>query len=257
MPDADRSEVLEFGELAAPSLDFGLTWPQYQSVQRGLAGFNAWLGDASADAARAIPATDLMSQLIEASEDGVRLDETELQAIAGLVLAAGFETTVNLLGNGIRMLLNAPDQLAVLRRRSVAVAERRRGDPAAGLAGATDRAGGPHRHRGGRHARSGPARLVRDLSGRRQPRSGGVRRSAPLRRASGPTPASTWRSPAAGTSAWARRWREPRARSDCAGSSPTSPTRNWPARAAAATPACCAAGPNCRSAWAPPLTVAG
>jgi cytochrome P450 len=29
-------------------------------------------------------------------------------------LAAGFETTVNLLGNGIRMLLESPDQLAVL-----------------------------------------------------------------------------------------------------------------------------------------------
>ena len=31
------------------------------------------------------------------------------------MLAAGFETTVNLLGNGIRMLLNAPDQLALLK----------------------------------------------------------------------------------------------------------------------------------------------
>ena len=32
-------------------------------------------------------------------------------AIAGLVLAAGFETTVNLLGNGIRMLLDTPEHL--------------------------------------------------------------------------------------------------------------------------------------------------
>ena len=38
-----------------------------------------------------------------------------MRAVAGLVLAAGFETTVNLLGNGIRMLIDAPDQLAVLR----------------------------------------------------------------------------------------------------------------------------------------------
>ena len=55
-----------------------------------------------------------MSQLIEASEGGVRLDQTELRAVAGLVLAAGFETTVNLLGNGIRLLLNHPDQLEIL-----------------------------------------------------------------------------------------------------------------------------------------------
>ena len=42
------------------------------------------------------------------------LDHEELLATAGLVLAAGFETTVNLLGNGIRMLLEHPDQLATL-----------------------------------------------------------------------------------------------------------------------------------------------
>ncbi len=51
---------------------------------------------------------------MQASQDGARLNESELQGIAGLVLAAGFETTVNLLGNGIRLLLNAPDQLARL-----------------------------------------------------------------------------------------------------------------------------------------------
>jgi cytochrome P450 len=39
----------------------------------------------------------------------------ELRATAGLVLAAGFETTVNLLGNGTWLLLRHPDQLAVLR----------------------------------------------------------------------------------------------------------------------------------------------
>ena len=114
VPEEDRARILEFGELAAPSLDFGLSWAQYQTVHRGLSGFNGWLGT-HLQKLRSQPGTDLMSQLIEASEGGVRLDEAELRAIAGLVLAAGFETTVNLLGNGIRLLLNAPDQLALLR----------------------------------------------------------------------------------------------------------------------------------------------
>jgi len=113
VPDDDRAKVLEFGELAAPSLDFGLSWRQYQSVQHGLEGFNAWLV-AHLEKLRNNPGDDLMSQLIEASEGGVRLDQSELLAVAGLVLAAGFETTVNLLGNGIRMLLDSPEQLAVL-----------------------------------------------------------------------------------------------------------------------------------------------
>ncbi|MCX2929597.1 cytochrome P450 [Mycobacterium sp. CVI_P3] len=113
VPDADRPRILEFGELAAPSLDIGLSWPQYQRVQHGLAGFNQWLS-AHLRHLREHPGDDLMSQLIAASEDGAHLDETELQGVAGLVLAAGFETTVNLLGNGIRLLLNSPDQLARL-----------------------------------------------------------------------------------------------------------------------------------------------
>ncbi len=56
----------------------------------------------------------MLSQLIEAADEGGRLNDRELQATAGLVLAAGFETTVNLLGNGIRMLMEHPEHLATL-----------------------------------------------------------------------------------------------------------------------------------------------
>jgi len=114
VPESERSRILEFGELAAPSLDFGLTWEQFLEVEGGLAGFSDWL-EAHLAALRANPADNLMSQLIQAADGGVRLNESELRAVAGLVLAAGFETTVNLLGNGIRLLLGAPDQLAALR----------------------------------------------------------------------------------------------------------------------------------------------
>ncbi|HUB54846.1 MAG TPA: cytochrome P450 [Mycobacterium sp.] len=116
VPDADRRHILEFGELAAPSLDFGLTWPQYRRVQRGIEGFNSWLTE-HLQQLRRTPGDDLMSQLIQKAESGspeTYLDEPELRAVAGLVLAAGFETTVNLLGNGIRMLLDNPEHLRTL-----------------------------------------------------------------------------------------------------------------------------------------------
>lgn len=119
VPECDRQHILEFGELAAPSLDFGLPWPQYKRVQRGLVGFNSWL-DAHLDELRRSPGQDLMSQLIGKAESGspeTYLNHDELRAVAGLVLAAGFETTVNLLGNGIRMLLDQPDQLITLSQR--------------------------------------------------------------------------------------------------------------------------------------------
>jgi cytochrome P450 len=119
VPEADRQRILEFGELAAPSLDFGLPLPQYRRVQRGLVGFNSWL-DAHLDKLRGSPGDDLMSQLIRKAESGspeTYLDRDELKAVAGLVLAAGFETTVNLLGNGIRMLLDKPEHLRALSQR--------------------------------------------------------------------------------------------------------------------------------------------
>ena len=113
VPDDERPRILEFGELAAPSLDIGLPFEQYLRVEAGLDGFNEWLAN-HIDRLRRAPGDDLMSQLIEASEGGARLNDEELRATAGLVLAAGFETTVNLLGSGIRILLEHPDQLAML-----------------------------------------------------------------------------------------------------------------------------------------------
>ena len=45
VPDDERPRILEFGELAAPSLDIGLPWEQYLRVERGLDGFNEWLAN--------------------------------------------------------------------------------------------------------------------------------------------------------------------------------------------------------------------
>ena len=68
-------------------------------MQRGVAGFNYWLADMRR--LREHFGDDLLSQLIQAADNGRHgLNETELRGVAGLVLAAGFETTVNLLGNG-------------------------------------------------------------------------------------------------------------------------------------------------------------
>jgi cytochrome P450 len=116
VPDDARPRILEFGELGAPSLDIGLTWRQYQRVYRGIEGFNDWLSNHLQELRRN-PGDDLMSQIIQASDEGAQLTNEELLATAGLVLAAGFETTVNLLGNGIRMLLDAPEHLDTLAAR--------------------------------------------------------------------------------------------------------------------------------------------
>jgi len=64
---------------------------------------------------RSHPDGRLLSALIEVEEDGDRLSPEELIANTILLYAAGFETTSNLIGNGLRLLLEHPDQMAALR----------------------------------------------------------------------------------------------------------------------------------------------
>jgi cytochrome P450 len=113
VPEEERSRVLDFGSAAAPSLDLGLGLRRYRAVSRALAQFDAWLGQHLDDLRRA-PGDNLLSQLVTVREEGQGLSESELKATAGLVLAAGFETTVNLLGNGIALLHDHPAERARL-----------------------------------------------------------------------------------------------------------------------------------------------
>lgn len=63
---------------------------------------------------RTTPGMDLLSALIAAEEPGDKLSEDELVAMIFLLLIAGHETTVNLIGNGTLALLENPQQLAKL-----------------------------------------------------------------------------------------------------------------------------------------------
>jgi cytochrome P450 len=62
---------------------------------------------------RAEPRDDLVSGLVTALDDGA-LTGAELVSLCRLLLIAGFETTVNLIGSGVHQLLEHPDQWAAL-----------------------------------------------------------------------------------------------------------------------------------------------
>ncbi|MET9143546.1 cytochrome P450 [Streptomyces sp. NPDC004042] len=64
--------------------------------------------------AEPVPGEDLVSGLIRASDHGEHLTENEVAAMAFILLFAGFETTVNLIGNGMYALLTHPGQRARL-----------------------------------------------------------------------------------------------------------------------------------------------
>ncbi|MET9642051.1 cytochrome P450 family protein [Streptomyces syringium] len=59
---------------------------------------------------------DLISGLIRASDHGEHLTENEAAAMAFILLFAGFETTVNLIGNGVYALLRNPGERERLQR---------------------------------------------------------------------------------------------------------------------------------------------
>ncbi|WP_427889517.1 cytochrome P450 family protein [Kribbella sp. GL6] len=61
------------------------------------------------------PTDDLLSGLIAVQEDGDRLSQDELTSMVFLLLAAGHETTVSLISNGVHALLRHPDQLELLK----------------------------------------------------------------------------------------------------------------------------------------------
>jgi cytochrome P450 len=65
---------------------------------------------------RANPDDSILSALIAAEEEGDRLSPDEVVSTALLLLVAGFETTVNLIGNGTVALLSDPDSWDRLRQ---------------------------------------------------------------------------------------------------------------------------------------------
>ena len=117
VPEEDREKVLRFGAAAAPSLDLGIPWREFRQVESALREFDEWLTQHLATVRRN-PGDHLLSQLVSAQEGGVGLTDAELKSTAGLVLAAGFETTVNLLGNGIVLLADDHEQRKQLAERA-------------------------------------------------------------------------------------------------------------------------------------------
>jgi pimeloyl-[acyl-carrier protein] synthase len=63
------------------------------------------------DERRQAPQDDLLTALVQAEEDGDQLTEDELYSFCIILLAAGHETTTNLIGNGLLALLQHRDQL--------------------------------------------------------------------------------------------------------------------------------------------------
>ena len=117
VPVEDRDRFKSWGLDIARGLDAVLLGPESEVVKRSSTSRMA-LADYFRDLIakrRTAPRADMLTDLIAAEEAGDKLTENELLATCILLLVAGHETTVNLIGNGSLALLRHPDQLQRLR----------------------------------------------------------------------------------------------------------------------------------------------
>ena len=108
VPDSDRANFRAWTR-AVLSIDDTSDEPETAAME--MAGyFTALVADK-----RARPADDLLSGLLAARDAGDGLSERELLGMIFLLLVAGHETTVNLIGSGTLALLLSPGEMARLR----------------------------------------------------------------------------------------------------------------------------------------------
>ncbi|MFD6454138.1 cytochrome P450, partial [Nocardia sp. NPDC060220] len=84
------------------------SWRTYRAAMTAIETMDDYLADHIATLRRA-PGEDILSTLVRSGDLSLR----ELQAGASLLMGAGFETTVNLIGNAVAALSAHPDQLAL------------------------------------------------------------------------------------------------------------------------------------------------
>lgn len=122
VPEPDRGRFLGWARHLATRLDVSLF--RNEEVERrgdeAALQLSALLTALIDDPDRRDP-NGLIAALVAVEEDGDRLDREEVLALCVLLLVAGFETTANVIGNGLLALLNDRVQFDRLRRGDVAV----------------------------------------------------------------------------------------------------------------------------------------
>jgi cytochrome P450 len=111
VPEEDSDGFAEYGVSLAGALDGIRSLRHAARLQAGSDKLNR-LFERLIELRRREPRDDIVSRLVAAEGDQVR--PQEIRPICALLLIAGFETTVNLIGNAVLALLDHPDQWRAL-----------------------------------------------------------------------------------------------------------------------------------------------
>ena len=114
VPPEEREQFNEWSNVVSLTVDPLLNAAQIRQVRQVIEELFDYFEGMAAER-RVQPRDDLISVLVAAEEGGERLNREELLINLVLMLAAGNETTRNLIGNGTLALLRHPEQLQRLR----------------------------------------------------------------------------------------------------------------------------------------------
>ena len=117
VPRNDRGPLRAWSVAILSGLEPKLTPAMHEAGNRAVTEFLAYLRTLVAER-RKKPGdydSDVLTRLIQGEKDGERLTEKELLHQCIFLLNAGHETTTNLIGNGMWLLLTRPAELARLR----------------------------------------------------------------------------------------------------------------------------------------------
>ena len=114
VPVEDREQFKVWSDRFARLLEPNLTEEEGVVVLQTAKEFRNYFAPII-EARRTDPRDDLVTRLVQAEEEGDKLTTDETQVNLRLLLVAGNETTTNLIGNGLRALLQHPEQLQLLR----------------------------------------------------------------------------------------------------------------------------------------------
>jgi hypothetical protein len=108
VPPADRDRFKAWSTALAGGLHPAATPEDIRRAGQAAAAIDAYVLTVVEERRRE-PRPDLISALVQVQSEGDKLSEAELAATCRLILTAGHETTVNLIGNGMRALLLHPE----------------------------------------------------------------------------------------------------------------------------------------------------
>jgi cytochrome P450 len=109
VPEPDRHRLQPWSNAIVKMYEYGLPAARAAAAERASAEFVAYLRELATARARR-PGPDLISDLVSVRDGSDRLTDDELVGTAVLLLMAGHEATVNVIGNGVLALLRYRDQ---------------------------------------------------------------------------------------------------------------------------------------------------